>query len=95
MSKKKRRKIPKNADFCKSRPQKSTQCCKNCRFFQIEFIEEEDDRHSWCRRYPPSYIGPDATQLDWPYTTPDETDYWANPYVGIGSWCGEWKPRKE
>lgn len=93
--KKKRRKIAKNANFDKLGAPKVRQCCRTCRFFEIEFIEDEEDRYSWCVRYPPTYIGPDAAHFETlKGVTPYEADYWVTPYVGVGHWCGEWRPWK-
>ena len=94
MSKKKRRKIAKNADFCKSQHSESTQCCETCRFFDIDFIETDEDRHSWCHRYPPVYVGPSYETLSQTCDVPNDVYHWEQPTVGIMNWCGEWKPRK-
>lgn len=95
MSKKKRRKIAKNADSGVFKPQKSTQCCKNCRFFDIDFIETDEDRRSWCQRFPPVYVGPSYETLSQTCDVPADAYYWEQPTVGIMNWCGEWRQRKE
>ena len=71
------------------KPRQREDSCSTCRYFDMA-VYEDGDTHSWCLRYPPVYVGP---EYDWEYGTPNETEYWEQPTVGIGGWCGEYEPR--
>lgn len=70
-------------------------CCLNCRYFDMDFIESDEDRESLCFRYPPTYIGPDYFELEEMCEASSNTDLWSHPWVGIGGWCGEWAARED
>lgn len=67
--------------------------CENCRYFDRAFIDDEHDKESWCRRYPPVYIGPDLYAMLAQGDSSNDLGYWDQPTVGIKAWCGEWRNR--
>lgn len=73
---------------------RNDESCMTCKFFDIAFIEDEEDRCSWCMRFPPAYVGPPENTMG-AEEFPSEFRYWEQPTVGIGQWCGEYKRRKE
>lgn len=71
------------------------QMCANCKYFDIDAIYPDDDRESWCCRYPPIYIAPDESLSDGYDDDVMDANYWNHPRVMVGNWCGEWAARKD
>ena len=71
------------------------QMCANCKYFDIDAIYPDDDRESWCCRYPPVYIAPDEFTSDGYDDDVMDANYWNHPRVMVGNWCGEWAARED
>lgn len=88
----------------------SSQFCKSCRFWkddehQVSITYPGDPVLGICRRFPPVSTLTDHADIEWDECSmdamkdgtyfPASHNYWDQPHVLEGDWCGEYQERQE